>query len=605
MGNAESTTAPPAPARTLSRSCRQRPSSPRVTLDEKFDAIRIDHPSPFPSTKSILSSDDSEHVSGAKTEQYILNLLKDPKNRLGLSALSTSNPSAVLEKPSAILRDTQYFNITIPHEGTPVTNQRSSGRCWIFAATNVFRIAMQQKYDIKAFELSQAYLFFWDKVEKANYFLESILDTVDEDVDSRLVSALMASPVGDGGQWDMIVNLVAKYGIVPQTLYPDSWNAQNSSIMDRLLTTKLREDGLRLRALKTSSSSSDSDEKLAATKEKMMQDLVRILTLCLGPPPPANEKFTWEYYDSSHKVKTVSLTPLEFADSTHVKKFISLVNDPRNSYNTLLTVSHLGNVWNGRPITYVNVDKMVMKAACVAMLKKGLPIFFGSDVGKQSDSAKGIMDTDLVDYELGFNVELGLSKAERLMTGESAMTHAMVLTAVHLDKDNKPVRWRVENSWSESAGTGMYPHSPSNDCVERMVTDLAFHRRLLCHVRRLDGRILLPSRRRPECSQPGRARCAEAEAEGPAALGSHGRFSVDYLIALRGDHMTSMPATLRRLTEDLRPTRRAAVTCKVRWNGNVSQTFRVQGISRRRWSANTMKKHVNQYIRIKRDRSIG
>lgn len=288
MGNAESTTAPPAPARTLSRSCRQRPSSPRVTLDEKFDAIRIDHPSPFPSTKSILSSDDSEHVSGAKTEQYILNLLKDPKNRLGLSALSTSNPSAVLEKPSAILRDTQYFNITIPHEGTPVTNQRSSGRCWIFAATNVFRIAMQQKYDIKAFELSQAYLFFWDKVEKANYFLESILDTVDEDVDSRLVSALMASPVGDGGQWDMIVNLVAKYGIVPQTLYPDSWNAQNSSIMDRLLTTKLREDGLRLRALKTSSSSSDSDEKLAATKEKMMQDLVRILTLCLGPPPPAN-----------------------------------------------------------------------------------------------------------------------------------------------------------------------------------------------------------------------------------------------------------------------------------------------------------------------------
>lgn len=179
---------------------RQRPASPQMSLDEKFDAFRIDHAAPTTSN-AIFSSDNSEHVSGAKIEQYVRELLKDSKNRLGLSALSTNNPSAILEKPSAILKDTQYYNITIPNEGSPVTNQRSSGRCWIFAATNVFRIAIQQKYDIKSFELSQAYLFFWDKVEKANYFLESVLDTVDEDVDSRLVSALMASPVGDGGQW--------------------------------------------------------------------------------------------------------------------------------------------------------------------------------------------------------------------------------------------------------------------------------------------------------------------------------------------------------------------------------------------------------------------
>ncbi|TKA34263.1 hypothetical protein B0A50_00243 [Salinomyces thailandicus] len=450
MGSAESTPSPPPPVRHVSR--RQRPASPQLTLDEKFDAFRIDHNEHVSGT-SVLSSDDSEHVSAAKTQQYVRELLQDSKNRLGLSALSTNNPSTVLEKPSAILKDTQYFNTTIPYEGSPVTNQRSSGRCWIFAACNVFRIAIQQKYDIKSFELSQAYLFFWDKVEKANYFLESILDTLDEDVDSRLVSALMASPVGDGGQWDMIVNLVSKYGIVPQTLYPDSFNAMNSSVMDRLLTTKLREDGLRLRSLVKSSSSSD---KIVAAKEKMMHDVVRILTLCLGPPPSADEKFTWEYYDSSHKYKTVSLTPLEFADTTHVTKFFSLTNDPRNDFNRLLTVDHLGNVWNGRPITYVNVDKIVLKEACVAMLKKGLPIFFGSDVGKQSDSQKGIMDTDLVDYELGFNVKLGMSKAERLLTGESQMTHAMVLTAVHLDKGGKPVRWRVENSWSVTAGTEGY-----------------------------------------------------------------------------------------------------------------------------------------------------
>ncbi|KAK4626998.1 Bleomycin hydrolase [Fulvia fulva] len=452
MGSAESTPQPP--SRSISRRERRVPreQAPVATFDEKFDALRIDHPRHSPVDR-IIFKDDSEHVDATATEQYVREVLKDSKNRLGLSALSTNNPSAVLEKPSSVIRDTQYFNLKIPHEGSPVTNQRSSGRCWIFAACNVFRIAIQQKYNIKSFELSQAYLFFWDKVEKANYYLESILDTVDEDVDSRIVSALMASPVGDGGQWDMIVNLVSKYGIVPQSLYPDSFNAQNSSTMDRILTTKLREDGLRLRALRSKSASSG---RIAEVKEAMMQDIVRVLTLCLGPPPSADKKFTWEFYDNANTFKTVSLTPIEFADTTHVKKFISLVNDPRNDYNRLLTVDHLGNVWDGRPITYVNVDTIVFKEACVAMLKKGLPIFFGSDVGKQSDSRKGIMDTDLVDYELGFNIKLGLTKAERLLTGESQMTHAMVLTAVHLDENNKPVRWRVENSWSETAGTDGY-----------------------------------------------------------------------------------------------------------------------------------------------------
>lgn len=449
MGNAASTPQLSPPVR--SRRVDHEPA-PVMSLDEKFDAFKIDHGKRQAVEHKVFSSDDSEHVDAIATERYVRQLLKDPKNKLGLSAFSANNPAAVLEKRSTVLKDTQAFNVKIAHEGSPVTNQRSSGRCWIFAACNVFRVAIQQKYQIKSFELSQSYLFFWDKVEKANYFLESILDTSDEDVDSRLVSALMAGPVGDGGQWDMIVNLVSKYGIVPQTLYPDSWNAQNSGRMNTILTTKLREDGLRLRALQANASSDEIDQ----AKESMMQDVIRILTLCLGPPPSANEKFTWEFYDNSNAFKTVSMTPLEFANTTHVKRFISLVNDPRNEYNRLLTVDHLGNVWGGRPVTYVNVDKTVLKNAVVAMLKKGLPVFFGSDVGQQSDSAKGIMDTDLIDYELGFNIKLGLTKAQRLLTGESQMTHAMVLTAVHLDEDNKPVRWRVENSWSENAGDHGY-----------------------------------------------------------------------------------------------------------------------------------------------------
>ncbi|KAF4554453.1 Cysteine proteinase-like protein [Elsinoe fawcettii] len=404
-------------------------------------------------------------VSANKTSQLVEELLQDPKNRLALSALSTNNPSSILEITSTILKDTQHFNIAIPREGTPVTNQRSSGRCWIFAATNVFRIALMKTYNLPGFELSQSYLFFWDKVEKANYFLENILATTDEEVDSRIISALMASPVGDGGQWDMIANLVSKYGLVPQDLYPDSFNAMNSRTMDTLITTKLREDGLKLRALVKKGADKATIQK---TKDSFMQDVVRILTLTLGPPPAADKRFTWEFYDSSHKLHTISRTPLEFASTlsdsravralsgTDVHSLFSLVNDPRNDYGTLLTVDKLGNVWGGRPITYVNVNSTTLKKAAVAMIKKGLPVFFGSDVGKFSDSGKGIMDVKLVDYELGFNVRLGMSKAQRLETGESAMTHAMVLTAVHLDEDGNSVRWRVENSWSESAGEHGY-----------------------------------------------------------------------------------------------------------------------------------------------------
>jgi bleomycin hydrolase len=286
------------------------------------------------------------------------------------------------------------------------------------------------------------------------------LDTVDEDLDGRLVKELMGAPVNDGGQWDMVYNLVKKYGLVPQVLYPDSFNAQSSSAINQLITTKLREDALQLRALATSSKSKD----IAAVKEKMMREIHLILTLTLGPPPSPTTEFTWNYLDKNGNAHELKTTPVAFAAELSSPKSIritgstvhdmfSLVNDPRNEYNTLLTVDRLGNIVGGRGITYVNVEMSTLKTACIKMLQAGLPIFFGSDVGKYSNSTSGIMDLGLIDYELGFNVRLGMSKAQRLQVGESAMTHAMVLTAVHLDEQGKSVRWRVQNSWGESAGT--------------------------------------------------------------------------------------------------------------------------------------------------------
>ncbi|KAF2874630.1 bleomycin hydrolase [Massariosphaeria phaeospora] len=435
------------------------------SINEKDGFVYVDNEARARNTSIPVHKQD---VSADGIGEWEKELMEDPKNRLALAALSSNSANAVLSSRSATIADTQNFNIKIPVEGSPITNQAASGRCWLFASTNVFRVAIMKKYKLSSFQLSQSYLFYWDKIEKANYFLESILDTVGEDIDSRLIQALLASPVGDGGQWDMVANLVSKYGLVPQTLYPDSYNASNSSAMDRLITTKLREDAIRLRSLAASSTSPEILRATIATeKEKMLREVHLILTLMLGPPPAPDKAFVWEYYDRDSNLCTLRTRPTAFAKElsdnrtmralggTDVHKLFSLVNDPRNSYNRLLSVKRLGNVYEGRPVTYVNVDMPTMKKAVIEMLKRGFPVFFGSDVGKYSDSTKGIMDTELFDYELGFNIKLGLKKAERLQTGESQMTHAMVLTAVHV-VDGKPVRWRVENSWSERAGDKGY-----------------------------------------------------------------------------------------------------------------------------------------------------
>ncbi|PGH00233.1 bleomycin hydrolase [Blastomyces parvus] len=402
-------------------------------------------------------------LSISETKRWEKELLADPKNRLALSALSTHSPTTIIANHAAEIADTQIFNIKIPLEGSPITNQRSSGRCWLFASTNVFRVALMKRYNVTSFELSQAYPFFWDKMEKANWFLEHAIDTAHEPLDGRLVHSLMSDPMSDGGQWDMVANLVRKYGLVPKELYPDSYNAKNSSFLGKFVTTKLRDDALSLRKMATSKDPS-ARASIGDAKKKYLQEIHSILTILLGPPPSPREKFNWEYYDANGKFHKVSMTPLEFASSlssregirackgTDVNELFSLVNDPRNPYDRLLTVDRLGNVVGGQPVTYVNVNMETMKAGAIAMLKAGIPVFFGSDVGKSSNSSSGIMDTALYDYSLGFNINLGMSKADRLRTGESSMTHAMVLTAVHIGDDGKPVRWRVENSWGDGSG---------------------------------------------------------------------------------------------------------------------------------------------------------
>ncbi|KAJ5591621.1 uncharacterized protein N7459_001990 [Penicillium hispanicum] len=428
----------------------------QIARQELDESVLAAPPPPYPAPERVLT------LTLPRVKGWNQTLLSDPKNRLAISSFASQPYTQILTDHNALQSDLHIFNLTVPIEGAPITNQRSSGRCWLFAATNVFRVPLMKAYRLPEFELSQAYLFYWDKIEKANYFFEQIIATAHEDLSGRLVQKLLEDPVTDGGQWDMVANLVRKYGLVPHALYPDSFHAQNSSKMNWLLTAKLREQALVLRRLVAR-----EEGTLAVTKDKFLQEIHSIVTLLLGPPPSPDEPFVWQYYDGQQTARQVRQTPVQFAQealwpgslsrsrpSMSPGRLFSLVHDPRHEWNQLLTVDKLGNVVEGRPLTYVNVEIDTLKTAMIAMLKAGHPVFFGCDVGKFSNQDSGVLDADITDLTLGFNISLGMNKAERLASGESSMTHAMVITGVHLDPlaGGKPVRWRVENSWGEAAG---------------------------------------------------------------------------------------------------------------------------------------------------------
>ncbi|KAK4124834.1 peptidase C1B, bleomycin hydrolase [Parathielavia appendiculata] len=419
--------------------------------------------------QAVLNSRKPESIPVSRTAEWQDELLEDPKNRLAISALSAADPKQVLSSRAAKIAEQHVFNVKIPFEGGPITNQRQSGRCWLFASTNVFRVALMQKYGLDSFELSQAYLFFWDKLEKSNWFLEQIISTADMDLDSRLMQTMLREPLSDGGQWDMVYNLVTKYGLVPQCLYPDSFSANASGVLNSIIFTKLREDALILRKLLSnnpSSTTTTTSAQISTAKAKMLREIQTILTLTLGPPPSATAPFEWSFTDKAGRARTVRTTPRAFAadiyspgqfriTSAVIEKMVSLVHDPRHDPLSLLAVDRLGNVVGGRGVRYINVDMATLKRACVAMLRRGVPVFFGSDVGQCSDAKSGVMDLEVIDYEVGFNVSLlkGMDKAGRLRTGESQMTHAMVLTGVHVDEEiGETVRWRVQNSWGSAVG---------------------------------------------------------------------------------------------------------------------------------------------------------
>ncbi|GAA5847860.1 hypothetical protein JCM3766R1_001211 [Sporobolomyces carnicolor] len=393
------------------------------------------------------------------------------KNRLASTVLSKTNWTEAIINPAAVTNDPQVFNTRISIEGNPVTNQKNSGRCWQFACLNLLRIEMMKKYDLEEFQLSQSYTFFVDSLSKANYFLEQMLDLADQPLDDRLVQVLLTEPENDGGQWDMLVGLVETFGLVPQSVYPESFNSSATGRLDTFLTSKLREYALELRALYDSaivslndlSDKSRAEKKALAIqsarrrKEEQLSEVYRILAITLGAPPKPNDKFVWEYYSKDKKYHRVETTPLKFYKEhcvVDLARLISLIDDPRNPTD-VYTVDRLGSVVGARPVKYLNVGPEGLKKTAISLLQNDKPVWFGCDVGKSSSTASGLMVHDLWNLDDAFGVTLNMDKASRLKSGDSAMTHAMLITAVHIE-DGKPVRWRVENSWGPDACTKGY-----------------------------------------------------------------------------------------------------------------------------------------------------
>lgn len=359
-----------------------------------------------------------------------------------------------------------------------VADQKRSGRCWMFAALNTMRHSMREKLHMKDdFELSQNYTFFWDKLEKSNYFLENVLQTAGLPTSDRKVAWLMQTPQQDGGQWDMLVALIQKYGVVPQTVMPETFNSSNSTEINKQLNLKLRKDAVELREL-VAANKGDADIQKA--KEKMLNEIYRMLAYTFGEPP-AN--FDFEYRDTDNNYHRIeNITPQEFFKKYvgwNLDDYVSIINAPTadKPFNHMYTVEMLGNVLGGRQVRHLNLDMQTFRKVAIEQLKHGESVWFGSDVGQESDRKKGIMDPNLYHQDELFDVDFSMSKAERLDYGESMMTHAMVLTGVDL-VNGQPTKWKVENSWGDKVGEKGF-FVMSNDWMEEFCYQIVVNKKYL------------------------------------------------------------------------------------------------------------------------------
>ena len=367
-----------------------------------------------------------------------------PEQKAVKNALASNSIAALAVNSENLSMIDTHFSHQVKTKG--ITDQKSSGRCWLFTGLNVLRAKMITKYDLPEFEFSQNYNSFYDLLEKSNLFLQAIIDTRNLPMDDRKVDWLMKNPIGDGGQFTGVSNLIMKYGVVPKSAMPETFQSNNTGQMTMILKWKLREFALELREMKSA--------KLAERKEVMLTEIYRILVECLGVPPT---EFEWTRYNKEGKVVSVKkYTPKgfynEFIGEDLENNYVMIMNDPTREYGKVYEIEYDRHVYDGENWLYINLPIERVKELAIASIKDNTAMYFSCDVGKFSNSKKGTLDINNMDYESLFRTKFPMDKKQRIQTYSSGSSHAMTLIAVDLDEAGKPRKWMVENSWGAVSG---------------------------------------------------------------------------------------------------------------------------------------------------------
>lgn len=389
-----------------------------------------------------------EHLENLKGKY-----LNDKISTLSRHALNKTKISDLVRvgERSKVTRD----NFSINLDTLPVTNQQASGRCWIFAGCNILREKIAKRYNLENFELSQNYVSFYDKLERCNYFMETVITLLDKEKDDRTLSFILNKGIEDGGQWDMFANVVQKYGLVPNDVYPETYQSSNTKEIDNLINRYLRKFTSEIRKMNTNG----SREKIINLQEKCLDQIYKLLCSCFGVPPT---NFSFEYVDKDKNYNIIkNITPIQFLEDfveVDLNEYISIINSPTEDrpFNQLYTVKYLGNVIEKNKIKYLNLSMNRLKELALIQLTDREPIWFGSDCSKYGDRDEGVWD-DMSYREADLlQIDIDMSKEEMLDMGESRMNHAMVLTGVNVD-DEKITKWRIQNSWGDkTAHKGYY-----------------------------------------------------------------------------------------------------------------------------------------------------
>jgi bleomycin hydrolase len=378
---------------------------------------------------------------------------KDVYTKAMQNALSSNDITKLAWNRDNVGTTDQLFTYRVDVSG--ITDQKSSGRCWMFSSLNLFRPMVIKQFNLSEFEFSENYLYFWDLLEKSNLFLNNMANTVNLPINDQKVQWYLKSPVDDGGQWINFVNLVKKYGMVPKDVMEETNSSENTSQMTKFINTKLREDALEIRGLAVAKT---DQKKIAARKLEMLSEIYRMLALNLGEPP---SEFQWRYKAKDKKISEVKTwTPLSFMaevfGETKLDDYVMVMNDPSRPFWKHYEVENYRNTQEGTNWHYVNLPNDDIKAFCIASIKDNQALYASCDVGKQLRREVGILDVDNFDYESVYGVKFGMNKAQRIQTGESGSSHGMALIAVDVDSLQKPIKWQFENSWGATAGEKGY-----------------------------------------------------------------------------------------------------------------------------------------------------